>query len=710
MDNLLIRPIPQKKESPLSILFRAAEANGWKNISKFLLGSKILDYSMLPGNVVTNEKKWPLVIESLGLIRQLLSFQYISIKVKNRQCWVNFNGILVCRNDLRLTYSHICSKCLLEDGVAYGYWDHNAINLCFRHQVRLLTRCPKCFEKISWNRPILTKCGCGYSFNENDSKKASEDISKFIENIFLVQDQEKLNSHLQLINIFHEFFEFIGIDKSDYELSYYAYLLTEKFILLKRKIFDDVLAAINSKGIHPRLSLVPFITANSNKLTALANSTLESVCKKIIVDKSYNFNRNLGIKEAVYALGLSYRLTKKLIEHNLIKTKMKLDGGRWQIDAASVNQLLIKLTKGKGKIRNGISLKYLIYSPGLFCNFVDSIKLITRGNVSFEPMTVTQGILSVEIEKAIKEKNENLLKISEVAELCNVCYENIRFAIHAGILKRVNSNPSKRGTIFIEKNEAYRFNRTFVFAGVLAKEHKLNHTNLSEKIKAQGISPVSGPNIDGGLTYLFKRSDIRKINFRQLTSLDNYPTKTGRKKEDSKKAKDIHSVSIEFIKDKLKISNSKIIGLIEKGFLKRQSNNVREVRITKSSFDKLCKKLFSTQIVDIEQALKITHESKTAFYKRWIDTGYVQLIDLGLGKFISKVDFKKIQAFKGRYITCQEAASITNTNRTYLPNLEKLGKIKKARSLFNGSRPIKFYLRAEALDLIQKLKKENEND
>ncbi|MCB0744445.1 MAG: hypothetical protein KDC67_11115, partial [Ignavibacteriae bacterium] len=309
----------------------------------------------------------------------------------------------------------------------------------------------------------------------------------------------------------------------------------------------------------------------------------------------------------------------------------------------------------------------------------------------------------VEVERVKLKRGEEYIKIIDIAKLCGVNYENIRFAIHLGILKRVDLNTSKRGTIYIEKSEAKSFNRKYVFAGALAKKYKINNTNLAEKMISQGITPVSGPNIDGGLTYLFKRSDVAKISMKQLSTLENYPTKTGRKKGDPKKIKDPLSVNLEVVKEKLKISNSKLIGLIDKGILKMQPNKVREVRITKSSFDKICKILDSQELVDLNQAIDKTKESKIAFYKRWINTGFVNLIDIDIKKFISKDDLKKIQQFKSKFVTCEEGGQITNTNRTYLPNLEKLGKIKTAKYLFNKGRPIRFYLRSEVVQIANNL-------
>jgi hypothetical protein len=72
------------------------------------------------------------------------------------------------------------------------------------------------------------------------------------------------------------------------------------------------------------------------------------------------------------------------------------------------------------------------------------------------------------------------------------------------------------------------FVATYVFAGELARKAHDEPRRFSDKLKDEGIKPVSGPGIDGGLVAIFKKSDVEKIDLKLIAGKRGYRTNSGR--------------------------------------------------------------------------------------------------------------------------------------------------------------------------------------
>lgn len=60
----------------------------------------------------------------------------------------------------------ICVDCVLEKGYIESYTDIKHIVLCPIHRRYLIKDCPACHKKLSWFRPALLKCKCGFDLSK----------------------------------------------------------------------------------------------------------------------------------------------------------------------------------------------------------------------------------------------------------------------------------------------------------------------------------------------------------------------------------------------------------------------------------------------------------------------------------------------------------------------------------------------------------------
>lgn len=89
-------------------------------------------------------------------------------------CWSRLLGHPLLANDLNLTRSRICPRCVLETGIIEAHWELKLMVACPIHRCLALSLCPKCGGPLSWFRPGLLQCKCGGNFQEAELGSVSE--------------------------------------------------------------------------------------------------------------------------------------------------------------------------------------------------------------------------------------------------------------------------------------------------------------------------------------------------------------------------------------------------------------------------------------------------------------------------------------------------------------------------------------------------------
>jgi len=85
--------------------------------------------------------------------------------------------------------------------------------------------------------------------------------------------------------------------------------------------------------------------------------------------------------------------------------------------------------------------------------------------------------------------------------------------------------------VFIDRKAVIEFNEAYAFSGTIAEQVDARLSDFSEKLMKSGAVPVSGPCIDGAITYAFKRTDIEQLDLYEVKALEDFYRVTGRKIE-----------------------------------------------------------------------------------------------------------------------------------------------------------------------------------
>lgn len=185
-------PIPLPDESPLSLLFRAGIANGWR--PHLLVSQYISHPETTLGYAVTRHSIFEAISKEMG-IEGASGLVYAAVRSTGRSPLL-WKGLVVPRAALRLTTAAICPACFAEDEEPYGRsrWDLKLIRSCAQHRIALVDRCCGCGGDIDWMRLRFWKCRCGFDLRLSPQKAATAVEVDLVEGAVISQDSDLLNT------------------------------------------------------------------------------------------------------------------------------------------------------------------------------------------------------------------------------------------------------------------------------------------------------------------------------------------------------------------------------------------------------------------------------------------------------------------------------------------------------------------------------------
>ena len=111
----------------------------------------------------------PFLAQWFGASVQLLEFALERMTKGRREQGFRYAGQALGRQYfLTRSFPRVCPDCLRELGHCRIAWDMALTVACVRHRRVLMDRCPSCRRALSWNRPGLDVCSCGFAFEMED--------------------------------------------------------------------------------------------------------------------------------------------------------------------------------------------------------------------------------------------------------------------------------------------------------------------------------------------------------------------------------------------------------------------------------------------------------------------------------------------------------------------------------------------------------------
>ncbi len=689
--HLAARPIVIEGESPASVLIRAVEGNGYPNLQSLIWaywGMKSAR-SWIKSTIVDPDR-YLQIMEAFGIKSpdgQVPSFhRHGPTKESPRILDGQLYQEKLFRDDVR----YFCPECLKENQYWRKSWSLRPFSVCPKHNLLLIKDCHECGATLQPWRGKLAKCECGANLAEAKSKSADYGPLQWWLNIHNESDElAKLVEEL--------FFALSLIDGGELEpLQEHQRLQATQAWLESTKIVPWLLDLINQRSgeLHPRLQLLSLLGSTYPEIKAMCNAILTQ-CEHKTMDDVSTQDSWMSYRDARFALGISAAHLRKIMKHNMLDFKDGRVAKRGQVSRMAANQLLYKLQV------SDIDVSSTEKRP-LTCSLASLIDDILNGNKIGGGYDITLGLISLRFKRKsvasqLLDYDNDWVGIEQIAEMLGTYPEAVRFACKKGLIDHKNRDLNGRKRLIAKRTVVDEFNRKFVLAGTFAKQINENPTNLAEKLMAMGFNAVSGPRIDGALVYLFKRADIEKVDLNKLRMMGQYSTNAGRKvKQKNTNSENPVEMSAAEAANKLNIRPEDVHILLRKKLLQRSDRNDRKIYVTKNSVEELVSKVNNIEYISLEDAAQRLNQSVRSVQSMWGNSGALNIMELGLWRKVSIKEMESLEKMLESHVTSAQAGKMMSMHRSYLPNLEREGKVHPI--LFGSKKTIKFY---EKIDIQQ---------
>lgn len=636
---LIYIPKPYNDESAASLIMRIAEKNGYKTTSSLLKAYNVNVYISTLNSYFFNSEKFTIVLKHLNLDKKyiiLAPSQYGPTKKIKKL----HNNIIIYESLLTADGGKICVSCLKENDYLRINWMIKPLTICLKHNRKLLENCPQCNSKLNSNRNCINTCNyCNYNF----TKYTQEVVSPL-----------EINANIWLMNT---------IKKND--LNY----------MKKVKSFFDIINNTrktfkNIKLFNPNVILGYLYFENKEKYQSHFISFLKE---------------NLSLAHprilAIYFIS-SYQDISSIHENILANYKFQKEEENYDYHNILLSQRSssIALKVCKSNLKNN-------YFPNLESNSKISSKLI-------EDFIIGKKKQSLGI-KALPDIYCDTKRLSKL--LC-LNYETSCMLLHRSNifhLEKITINSKK--IIVTKLKNVENFDKKYITSINLAQLLKLPTHNLYNKLKLLDIYPKFGPSIDNTPLNIYLRKDIKHITNELISSIlnnrKNNPLECYLSKEKNKEILRISNL--------LNINKFEIKKLIKFDILKLDcSPPSRRFRIEEKSLSKLLSIINNENYISVKNAIEITNSPANWFYRYWVETGFVEIIDLCIWKLVKKEQVDEVLRIKNDFFTGKEASQFLGMPHSHITNLMSQKLILPYE--FGIKNTIKLFKKKDVFDLKEK--------
>lgn len=462
----------------------------------------------------------------------------------------------------------------------------------------------------------------------------------------------------------------------------------EKLLGLSRQLVDRYIAV-------GRLKVV-IKNTGKGKLTPIETASILQLKKDREQALSYEQIKN--------KLGLSWVRVKEVVAGGLLKT---LCGSTVNVVEWKFNSLEVKALKQRieDKVQSPLSI------PGQ-SKFSLGRALMSLGRANIRIDTLIRSILDGEVipygklgkrlsgltflRKSIHELSRRIwlrqadsLPLKEVVKLWGISDAAVRHFIRVGFLSAKES----RGMYLIQKSNVEIFNSSYILLGKVARTVGTDSGYLTEVLLSHGIQAISGPTIDGGYVYLFKKNEIEGLDLVELVTRAKANSLASRKAPvlaDALLVAKVLGVDLDYIQ---RLVENGILRPYKRGEYKSQE----KMYFTKEMVDRLKGDVNYTGLVSTKVAAKMLEVSEEKFHKAYIRSGRLKGV---IGSktqlhYYAQKDIESLIEEKNRLIKSSEAARILGTSQDRVNDLTLRGVLKPVRGPRVDGHHHYFYVRSD---------------
>lgn len=628
---LLVRPQPNPGDSLAGYLMTVANRNGMS----FAQWCGMLDLSERafhnPGDVMYGRSAPTSFEKSIGLTPNTLSpMVYATDRTWKRPSHVRYLGMQVPFVLMRGASAPVCPLCLAEKRVPEADWDLVLHTACVQHRLQLVMHCPACTKPLQWLRSRVDSCPCGFELQDCPQTVVSE--------VIRFSDQQELMQVAMLV-------AFKVADAT-------GTLRLDALRDLPMGILDAMVTAA-TKAIRADTDSLTTLLLDIAKRRAEQNGALGQrwPLLPVLIGLKDEPAVSDWLREYSEALSVQADNAQLNIEAlSLAETAVLLEVSEHVVKQCCVKGLLKKLSDRTGQ------------TPMLICAQSVAQYLANPPPKSPAPLR--------------RVGPPGTMTVIEAAKQLGIYPDAIRRVIKADLL------PSQKGIgtqVLLQGKDVAEFQQTYVFVKELAAAWETNHTNLAERLMAVGVKPVSGPAVDGGLVYLFRRADVNE-DIRELAcSLSGYPTRAGRKAAGKYAEKLSGYLTAQQVADELGISVPQVAQLVANDYLQESrpegiTSNRRYIRRDMLTSYR-CRYRDNPSLAAIEEAASVLNLTIGQLQTRHLMNGELQVVTDGISRYLLRTEVAQLQAKLRELISAADACKLLGAPAYFLNNLVKIGQL-----------------------------------
>jgi hypothetical protein len=671
-------------ESPTSVLLRAADLNGWPTVQSMLIICRPLAPAL--DTALRSRERYVQYATRLGIDVPEKFGPYPSMRVYGERGVELPSGAGLPEWSFRPGGSALCPICLSEDEHPYlrCLWQIKICRTCPDHGCLLVESCEKCNEPLTWNRPAPHRCRCGFDLRDATRVCGDHDIARAIRDLISAGAHDRLNVFVRSYCVYVDALGIVGDSVAQDCLLRELYEGGDAIAaMLRAKITSTVSAE------HPRLALLPVLKATH--LKELAQSLLHELSDLVIPEQSENPPvGEIKLSDAAIALGISDPQMLILLckERALEIAQFKLTPrgimSGAAISRASCDALLRKLWRRPSDVLRPTQTRA---PTALLIDFILNLLRHPTDNAGYDLEKGLSSLRMLATEKPL-DSNETLgVRLEEFAT-----YE--KAAALLGVGKYLIPSLVKLGRLsgavdptfpvrkIVSRKSIAAFNKNYICSVKLARELGMKSTGyFVTKLKAAGILPVGGPDIDGSMVCILRRADLSSMDLLGVMSDKSKGRCVVRcpDRGDMLVHKKEKTISLVAVTKALMITLAQAKKLVNRSLLCRVQTPSLKVMVSQKSFDAFSEKWWDENLIDRHDAAAMVGERARQFIMRWVASGIVKTEDLGLRICVRLNDIEHIQMIKRRYVLATDCQKMWLVGRYELPNLEKRGLIHPIR-------------------------------
>ncbi|MCY1416708.1 hypothetical protein D9M71_322240 [compost metagenome] len=217
----------------------------------------------------------------------------------------------------------------------------------------------------------------------------------------------------------------------------------------------------------------------------------------------------------------------------------------------------------------------------------------------------------------------------------------------------------------IKLKDLLKFNKKYILASCFAESLDINPAIIYKRLKFINILPVHGPEINEIPINIYLRKDLENITKEQILDITTYERRT----ENKSFMKFKLQLEIQYICDRLKINKMQFNKLVKCGLIEKWDYKEHKCFFNRNKVNDIFRLTNSNDHLTIDETREVLQVSKNWFFKYWVITGFIEVIDLCLWRLVSKQQIEEVLKIKENYFTGVEASKFLGMQNSHVTNL-----------------------------------------